>query len=57
MAEIRDGTIKEVLEKLRRLSYEIEEINRRFNLLDRTGETLDDVRLSVNHYEREITNL
>ena len=57
MAEIRDGTIKEVLGKLRRLSYEIEEINRRFNLLDRTGETLDDVRLSVNHYEREITNL
>ena len=26
-AEIRDGTIKEVLEKLRCLSYEIEEIN------------------------------
>ena len=30
MAKIRDGTIKDVLEKLRLLSYEIEEINRRF---------------------------
>ena len=27
MDEMRDGTIKEVLEKLRRLSYEIEEIH------------------------------
>ena len=34
MAEIRDGTIKEVLEKLRLLSYEIEEINRRFDTVD-----------------------
>ena len=57
MAEIRDGTIKEVLEKLRHLSYEIEEINTRFDLLDRTGETLDDFRLKVNHYERKMTNL
>ena len=30
MAEIRDGTVKEVLEKLRDLSDDIEEINRRF---------------------------
>ena len=30
MAGIRDGTIKEVLEKLRLLSYETEEINRIF---------------------------
>ena len=37
MAEIRDGTIKEVLEKLRLLSYEIEEINRRFDTVDRTA--------------------
>ena len=39
MAEIRDGTIKEVLEQLRLLSYEIEEINRRFDAVDRTGNT------------------
>ena len=45
MAEIRDGTIKEVLEKLRLLSYEIEEINRRFDTVDRTVNTLDDLRV------------
>ena len=44
MTEIGDGTITEVLEKLRRLSYEIEEINRRFDSLDPTGDTLDDFR-------------
>ena len=44
MAEIRDGTIKEVLKKLRLLSYEIEEINRRFDTVDRTGNTLDDLQ-------------
>ena len=44
MAEIRDDTIKEVREKLRRLSYEIEDINRRFESFDRTGGTLDDFR-------------
>ena len=57
VAEIRDGTIiKEVLEKLRRLGYEIEEINRRFDSLDRTGETLDNFRLRVHHYKSEMTN-
>ena len=30
MAEIKDGTVKEVLEKLRGLSDDIEEINKRF---------------------------
>ena len=29
--EIRDGTTRDVLEELRRLSYEIETINRRFD--------------------------
>ena len=37
MAEIRDGTMKDVLVKLRQLSDEIEEINRRFGTVDRTG--------------------
>ena len=50
MAEIRDCTIKEVLEKLRRLSYEIEEINRRFDTVDHTGNTLDDLRVRVDYY-------
>ena len=54
MAEIRDGTIKEVLEKLRRLSDEIEEINRRFNSLDRIGNTLEDLRVRADHYENEM---
>ena len=45
MAEIRDGTIKEVLEKLRLLSDEIEETNRRLDSLDRTGDTLEDLRI------------
>ena len=57
MAEIRDGTIKEVLEKLRLLSDEIEEINRRFDSLDRTGNTLDDFRVRADYYEKEMINL
>ena len=57
MAEIRDGTIKEVLEKLRLLSYEIEEINRRFDTVDRTGNTLDDLRVRVDYYANEMANL
>ena len=57
MTEIRDGTMKEVLEKLRRLSYEIEEINRRFDSLECTGGTLDDFRVKVDHYESEMISL
>ena len=57
MAEIRDGTIKEVLEKLRLLSYEIEEINRRYDTVDRTGNTLDDLRVRIDYYANEMTNL
>ena len=50
MAEIKDGTIKEVLEKLRLLSDEIEEMNRRFDSLDRTGNILDDFRVRVDYH-------
>ena len=57
MAEIRYGTIKEVLEKLRRLSYEIEDISRRFDSLDCKGGTLDDFRVKVDLYENEMINL
>ena len=57
MAEIRDGTIEEVLEKVRLLSYEIEEINRRFATVDRTGDTLDDFRVRVDCYENEMKNI
>ena len=57
MAEIRDGTIKEVLEKLRRLSYDIEAINRMFDPFDRTGGTLDDFRVKVDRYKDEMVNL
>ena len=57
MAEIRGGTIKKVLEELRRLSDEIEEINRRFDSLDRAGNTLEDLRVRADHYKNEMTNL
>ena len=57
MAEIRDGTIKEGLEKLRLLSDEIEEISRRFDTVDRTGDTLDDFRVRVDCYENEMADL
>ena len=56
-AEIRDGTVKEVLGKLRGLSDDIEEINRRFDTVDRTGVTLEDFRVRVYHHENEMTNL
>ena len=57
MAEIKDGTIKEVLEKLRLLSDEIEEINRWFDSLDRTGNILDGFRVRVDYYANEIADL
>ena len=57
MAEIRDGKIKEVLEKLRFLSYEIEEINRRFGTVDHTGNTFDDFRVRVDYYSNEMADL
>ena len=41
VAEIRDDTVKKALEELRRLSYDIEEINKRFDTVDRTGDTLE----------------
>ena len=56
MAEIWDGTTKKVLKKLRRLSYEIEEINLRFDT-DRTGDTLKDLGVRVVHHENEMSNL
>ena len=57
MAEIRNGTVKEVLEKLRRLSYDTEEINKWFDTVDRTGDTLEDVRVRVYYHENDMTNL
>ncbi|CAN0263617.1 unnamed protein product, partial [Ascophyllum nodosum] len=57
MAEIRDGTMKDVLVKLQLLSDEIEEINRRFGTVDRTGNALDDLRVRVNCYENDMADL
>ena len=57
MAEIRDGTMKDVLVKLRLLSDEIAEVNRRFGTVDRTGSTLDDLRVKVNCYENDMPDL
>ena len=57
VAEVRDGTVKEVLEKLRLLKDEIEEINKRFDTVDRTGYTLEDLRIRVYHHKNEMTNL
>ena len=53
MAEIRDGTMKDV----QLLKYEIEEINRRFGTVDRTGNTLDDLRVRVDCYENDMADL
>ena len=57
MAEIRDGTTKDVLVKLRLLSDEIAEISRRFGTVDRTGNTLDDLRVKVNCCENDKADL
>ena len=57
MAEISDGTVKEVLEKLRGLSDDIEEINTRFDTVDRTGDTLEDLRISLDNHENKMTDL
>ena len=57
MADIRDGTMKDVLVKLQLLSDEIEEINRRFGTVDRTGNTLDDLRVKVNCYKNDMADL
>ena len=57
MAEIRDGTVNEVLEKLRRLSYDIEKTTKRFDTVDRTRDTLEDLRIRVYHHENEMTTL
>ena len=57
MAEIRNGTIKDVLEKLRLLSYEIEEIKRRFGTVDHTGNTFDDLRVGLGYYSNEMADL
>ena len=57
ITEIRDGTMKDVLVKLRLLSNEIEEINRRFGTVDRTGNTLDGSRVRVNCYENDMADL
>ena len=57
MAEIRDGTMKDVLVKLQLLNDEIEEINRRFGTVDRTGSTVDDLGVKVNCYENDMADL
>ena len=57
MAEMRDGTIKDVLGELRLLRFEIEEINRRFGTVDQTGNTFDDLRARVDYYPNEMADL
>ena len=56
MADIRNGTMEDVLVKLQLLSNEIEEINRRFGTVDRTGNTLDDLRVRVNCHENDMAD-
>ena len=57
MAKITEGPIRDVLEKLRRLSYKIEEINRGFDTFACTGETLGDLKVKVYRPEAEIVEL
>ena len=59
MAKIRDSTVRDVPEKLRRLtnSCEIEKINTRFNSFDCTGGALDDFRVKGDCHEAEMVEL
>ena len=57
MAEVIDGTVKQKLEKLRRLSHGNDEINKRFDTVDRTGDALEDLRIRVDHHEIEMKSL
>ena len=58
IAEIRNGTIRDGLEEFRRLSYEIEAIDRRLDeRIRRTGETLDDLKVQVYRHEAEMVEL
>ena len=57
MAKITEGPIRDALEKLRRLSYKIEEINRRFDTFACTGETLGDLKVKVYRHEAEMVEL
>ena len=54
IAEIRDRMIRDVIEEFRRLIYEIEEINRGFDVLARTGEILDDLRFKVYRHAEKV---
>ena len=57
MAKTTEGPIRDVLEKLRRLSYKIEEINRRFDTFACTGETFGDLKIKLYCHEGEIVEL
>ena len=57
MAKITEGPNRDVLEKLRRLSYKIEEINRRFDTFAFTGETFGDLKVKVYRHEAEMVEL
>ena len=53
MAEITGGAIRDVLGKSRRLSYKIEEFNRRFDTFACIGEILGDLKVKVYRHEAE----
>ena len=57
MAKITEGPTRDVLEKFRRLSYKIEEINRGFDTFACTGETLGDLKVKVYRHEAEMVEL
>ena len=54
LAEIRDSTIRDVQQELRRLKYGIREINMRFDGFTFTYETLDHLRVRVDRHEVEL---
>ena len=57
MAEITGGTIRDVLEGLRRSKYAIEDINGKFDAFACTGKTFDDLRVKVDRHEAEMVKL
>ena len=54
---IRNGTIRDELDEFRRLRYEIETTNTRFDEPAHTGEALDDLQAKVYRHEEEMVGL
>ena len=57
MAETRDSTVRGVQQELRRLRYDIGQINKRLHEFACTNVTLDHMRAKVDPHEAELADL